>query len=98
MPLPSRAPIKNNLLDMERLKIEHKLTDEQLQALFQGKKLVLDYYDTPMITLMPPRYGVFMTNEKYVELERKVYARAFEEVMSMLHGIRKEMEEPLLTR
>lgn len=65
-------------------KIEHKITEEQLQALFQGKKLVLDYQGQPMITLYPPRYGVFMTHEKYLEMERLVYSRAFEELEKFL--------------
>lgn len=52
--------------------IEHTLTTEQLQALFEGKKLVLNYGDLPRVTLYPPNYGVFMTFAKFAELRRKI--------------------------
>lgn len=70
--------------------IEHKITEEQLQALFQGKKLVLDYAGQPQITLYPPRYGVFMTHEKFVEIERMAQMRAYEAVVELLSQSRKE--------
>lgn len=70
--------------------IEHKISEEQLQALFQGKKLVLNYHGVPQITLYPPRYGVFMTHEKFTEMEQRVYARAFEELTDLLRQIRED--------
>jgi hypothetical protein len=72
------------------MEIEHKLTEEHLQALFQGKKLVLEYSGQPRVTLYPPRYGVFMTHEKFSEMEQRVYARAWEELTEFLKKIRKD--------
>lgn len=66
------------------MEIEHKMTEEQLQALFQGKKLVLDYSGRPRVTLYPPRYGFFMTWEKYVEIERAAQMKAYEHIIDLL--------------
>lgn len=70
--------------------IEHKITEEQLEALFQGKKLILNYQGLPSVTLYPPRYGVFMTHEKYAELEHMAYARAFEKLVELLRENRED--------
>jgi len=68
--------------------IEHQINEEQLQALFQGKKLVLDYQGQPKITLYPPRYGVFMTHEKYVELEQRVRMENSFELMEFIRSLK----------
>lgn len=51
--------------------IELKISEEMLQALFQGKKVVFDNYRRPTIMLYPPRYGVFTTYDKYQEIVRR---------------------------
>jgi len=48
---------------------EIKITEEMLHGLFEGKKIVLAEPDL-RITLYPPRYGVFMTYDKLIELKR----------------------------
>lgn len=70
--------------------IEHKLTEEQLKALFEGKKLVIDLYGRPQITIYPPRYGFFMTWEKYAEIERAVYRKAYEHLEQLLLSVKKD--------
>lgn len=50
--------------------LEHKITLEQIQALLEGKKLVLDYMGFPRITIYPPKYGIFLTYEEYESLRR----------------------------
>jgi len=75
------------------MEIEHKITEEMLQGLFQGKKLVLDYAGQPRITLYPPRYGVFMTHEKFVELERRAQMNAYEAVVELFREARKESNQ-----
>ena len=52
--------------------IEHKLTIEQLQALFLGKRLVLDYHGLPNVIIYPPRYGKFIPYEQYEALIRQL--------------------------
>lgn len=55
--------------------IEHKLTIEHLQALFEGKKLVLDYHGQPQVTIYPPNYGKFLPYEDYKTLMRILGSR-----------------------
>lgn len=55
---------------MKEIKIEIKT--EHIQALLEGKKLVLDYVGQPRITLIPDRYGVFLTFDKFAEMRRKI--------------------------
>lgn len=72
--------------------IEQKISEEALQALFQGKKVVFDTYGLPRITLYPPRYGVFVTHEKYQEIVRRAKLQGFEYVIELLGqmGLHKE--------
>jgi hypothetical protein len=70
--------------------LEHRITEEMLQALFQGKKLVFDIQGYPLITLYPPRYGVFITHEKYLEMQRAAYDKAFEPLIDILHDLRNQ--------
>lgn len=70
--------------------IEHKITEEQLQALFQGKKLVFDFAGFPQITFYPPRYGVFITHEKRREMENAMYDKAFERMLEIMAELRKD--------
>ena len=72
------------------MEIEHKLTEEQLQALYKGKKLVLDYQGRPRVTLYPPRYGFFMTWEKYAEIERAAFSKAYEHLEQLLMSAKKD--------
>src|SRR5262249_44864848 len=64
--------------------IEYKITEEALQALFQGQKIIFDTYGLPRVTLYPPRYGVFVTHEKYQEIVRRAKTQGFEYVIEML--------------
>jgi len=64
--------------------IEYKITEEMLQALFQGKKVVFDYVGRPQITLYPPNYGYFITYEKKAEIEYMAFNRAFEKIVELL--------------
>ena len=73
--------------------IEQKISEEMLQALFQGKKVVLDYVGQPRVTLYPPRYGTFMTWEKFAEIERAAQLRAFEHVISLLGKVREDEKD-----
>ncbi len=68
----------------QQIKFEYKITEEALQALFQGKKVVFDTYGQPTITLYPPRYGVFMTHEKYLEIERRAQMEGLNTVLDLL--------------
>ncbi len=65
---------------------EFKITEDALQALFQGKKVVFREPDMD-ITLYPPRYGVFITHEKRIEIERMAYNKAFTELTDLLESI-----------
>lgn len=73
----------------KRQTIELKLTEEHLQDLFQGKRFCLDYQGEPLIMIYPPRYGVFMTHEKYQELEEAAYTKSFLKLMELLKENRK---------
>lgn len=55
---------------MKEIKINIK--GEHIQALLEGKKCVYVTMGQPRITLIPDRYGVFMTHDKYMELRRKI--------------------------
>ena len=55
---------------MEEIKIDIKT--EHIQALLEGKKLVLDYFGQPKITLIPDRCGVFLTYERFAEMRKKI--------------------------
>lgn len=52
--------------------IEIKIDIEQLRALLEGKKLVIDVMGQPKIIIYPDRYGVFMTYDKFVELRKNI--------------------------
>lgn len=54
--------------DMITLKIKTK----DIQALLEGKKLSIQSYDHPIVELIPERYGVFMTFDKYEKLKRDI--------------------------
>jgi len=66
--------------------LEYKITEEMLQALFQGKKVIFDYAGLPQVTLYPPNYGYFITYEKKAEIERLAHFKAFEEIIQALKG------------
>lgn len=72
--------------------IEQKISEEALQALFQGKKVMFDTFGLPRITLYPPRYGVFVTHEKYQEIVRRAKLEGFEYVIDLLGemGVHKQ--------
>ena len=57
---------------MTREEIKIDIKTEHIQALLEGKKLVLDYVGQPRITLIPDRHGVFLTFDKFAELRRKI--------------------------
>lgn len=52
--------------------IEHKMTLEHLQALFEGKKLVLDYAGQPKVVIYPPNYVVFVPYDEWKIIERSL--------------------------
>ncbi len=79
------------LFCMKKVPLEFKITEEMLQALFQGQKVVFDCAGMPRITLYPPRYGVFMTHEKYTAIKEAVYAQAFDRVLELLSPPPKEV-------
>jgi ASC-1-like (ASCH) protein len=54
------------------MKIEIEIKTEQIQALLEGKKLVYEQVGQPTVVMIPDRYGVFMTYEKFAELRRKI--------------------------
>ena len=64
--------------------IEQKISEEALQALFQGKKVIFDTYGLPTIALYPPRYGVFVTHEQYQKIVQKAKTEGFEYVLELL--------------
>jgi len=72
--------------------IEQKISEEMLHALFEGKKVVIDYQGQPRITLYPPRYGVFMTYDKYEELVRRAYREGTQVLVGLLERMRAEHE------
>jgi hypothetical protein len=72
------------------MELEYKITEEALQALFEGKKVIFDYQGRSRITLYPPRYGVFITHEKMRELEDMAYSKAFMEMTKLLVELKKE--------
>lgn len=53
-------------------KMDIRLSEEMLRALFEGKKVQYCQMGEPMVTLYPERYGVFMTHEKMAEIRRAV--------------------------
>lgn len=55
---------------MKEIKLDIKT--EHIQALLEGKKLVLDYVGQPRITLIPEKHGVFLTYERFAEMRRKI--------------------------
>lgn len=63
-----------------------------LQALFQGKKVVIDHHGFSKVTLYPPRYGYFMTYEKFHELESRLFSKAWEGMLEILKGVKKDAE------
>jgi hypothetical protein len=67
--------------------LEYKVTEEALQALFQGKKVLFDYYGLPRVALYPPRYGVFVTHERYQEIVRRAKMEGFEYVIDLIGQI-----------
>ena len=66
--------------------LEYKITEEALQALFQGQKVIFDTVGLPRVTLYPPRYGVFVTHEKYQEIVRRAKMAGFEYVIDLMTG------------
>lgn len=52
--------------------IKINIKTEHIQSLLEGKKLTYDYVGKPRITLIPDRYGVFLTVEKLAELRRRI--------------------------
>lgn len=59
---------------MEEIKyeIKYEIKTEHIQALLEGKELTIDIYGKPRITLIPDRYGVFMTYDTFMELRRNI--------------------------
>jgi hypothetical protein len=69
------------------------MTEVHLQALFQGKKLILNYTGFPTVILYPPNYGVFMTYEKYEKLVYQAKVEGMETVVKLLDEIRNSHEK-----
>ena len=57
---------------MKKEEIKINIKTEHIQGLLEGKKLVLQSTNHPTIVLIPDRYGVFMTMDKFAELRRKI--------------------------
>ena len=55
---------------MKEIKFEIKT--EHIQALLEGKKLAIDEFGKPRITLIPERYGVFLTMDKFAKIRRMI--------------------------
>lgn len=60
-------------MNKEKEEIRFDIKTEHIQALLEGKKLTLDVMGKPRITLIPDRYGVFITYEKLAELKKSLY-------------------------
>jgi hypothetical protein len=73
--------------------IEQKISEEMLHALFEGKKVVIDYKGQPTITLYPPRYGVFITYEKYEKIVQQAQTAGTMFVVELLEQMRRDMEK-----
>lgn len=69
--------------------LEFKITEDALQALFQGQKVEFRYQGLPAVILLPPRYGVFMTYEKVKDIERAAYMQAWEKVLDIMKSADK---------
>ena len=52
--------------------IKYEIKTEHIQALLEGKKLTIDIQGKPRITLIPDRYGVFITMDRFMEIRRKI--------------------------
>jgi hypothetical protein len=75
--------------------IEFRLTEELLQALFQGKKVEMISHGplgeaTRRATIYPPWFGVFMTWEKFAELERMAMVKAYKELVEIMEKAKSE--------
>lgn len=69
---------------MKIQEIEFKLTEKSLKALFEGKKIVYDYFGKSRVTIYPPSYGVFMTHEKMQQIKQAAYMRAWDEILTLI--------------
>lgn len=82
---------------MKEIKIDIKT--EHIQALLEGKKLILDYVGQPRITLIPDRHGVFLTFDKFAEMRRKIMMQTIrsdsESVLKEIFG--EELYEKVMT-
>lgn len=80
---------------MKEIKID--LPDDALRGLFEGKRLEYVFHggissdeEVTRILIYPARYGVFMTVEKFAEIERLAMARAYQELLDIFESAQKD--------
>jgi hypothetical protein len=59
------------------IEIKIKLEIEMLEALFKGKKLIYQQSNGNEfeLTIYPPNYGIFLTNEEYRQVKETCFNR-----------------------
>lgn len=71
-----------------------KLKIEDIQALFEGKRL--EYHqivdgEKKTIVIISDRYGVFMTHEKANDLRWKVQREVYDKILELFEGNKKDI-------